>query len=187
MAEVEVEKTMLGFFVIDELAVISTPAGFAAKGCDFRKGRDAVGLAMEKYHRRQMTAQQSQRRVFLRAQLVGKFRKRCTASTCVDQGTEEDQGLRPTIKAINRRQILLLWQGGHQCQQRAASGTADDNALGIDLKCRRVLAQPTDQITRVLDGFKRASAMTRCGPSFRRHRHCAAVGKVKAVGDKLSG
>jgi hypothetical protein len=31
VAEVEVEKTMLGFFVIDEFARISAPAGLAAK------------------------------------------------------------------------------------------------------------------------------------------------------------
>jgi hypothetical protein len=48
VAEVEVEKTMLGFFVIDEFARISAPAGLAAKLGDFREGRDAVGLAMKK-------------------------------------------------------------------------------------------------------------------------------------------
>ena len=31
VAQVEVEKTMFGFFVINEFARISTPAGFAAK------------------------------------------------------------------------------------------------------------------------------------------------------------
>jgi hypothetical protein len=31
VAKVEVEKTMFGFLVIDELAGISTPAGLAAK------------------------------------------------------------------------------------------------------------------------------------------------------------
>lgn len=104
MTDVEVEEAVFRPVEIDQLAAVAAPSHAAAEGGNFRKRRDPIRCAMEKYHGWQFSANVSGR-----AKFGAEFRRRKTLGELafgrgVDQRAEEDQ----CFRAERWSQILVF-------------------------------------------------------------------------------
>ena len=104
----------------------------------------------------------------------------------IDEGTEEDERLWVAAESIDRRQCLFLGHGREEGKESATAGATDDDARGVDMERGRIEAKPADEVTSVLDGFERGSAIASMAARFGGDRECTARSKVEAMRDKLA-
>jgi hypothetical protein len=101
VADVEIEKAVIGSLEVNHLTLVSTPTQFPAEAFDLVERGLPIGFPVKENHGGQLAAQVGRRAVALCGLAVWKTLGGLTAWRRVYKCAEENERLRPTVDAIH--------------------------------------------------------------------------------------